>query len=58
MPRARAGFGAVIVDDKAWLVGGEDAAGNPVAEVDVYSFADNTWSQVAPMPTPRVWPGS
>ncbi|OWY20548.1 choice-of-anchor D domain [Sphingobacteriales bacterium UPWRP_1] len=60
-PRARTHFNAIVKDNKLYVIGGHltgapGTATAPVAEVDVYDFASNSWSTLPPsanLPTPR-----
>lgn len=56
MPTGRGGTACGVIDDRLIVVGGE---GNPTAasgvypQVEAYAASTNTWSTLAPMPTPR-----
>ncbi len=56
MPTARGGTACGVIDDRIVVVGGE---GNPdlpsrvFPQVEAYAPATDTWSTLAPMPTPR-----
>ncbi|MBP7867062.1 MAG: hypothetical protein KA419_14055 [Acidobacteria bacterium] len=51
-PPARA-FGAVASSgDRAWVFGGEDAAGNPLQDTWEYSVAGNAWTRKTDLPLP------
>ena len=52
MPSARGAFGAAELDNKVHLLGGENRT-EVFAAHDVYDPAAKTWSQDAPLPTPR-----
>ncbi|MHC4838533.1 MAG: Kelch repeat-containing protein, partial [Planctomycetota bacterium] len=55
MPRPRYGFTAITDDlnDKIYLIGGEDEEGVPIAEVDVFVPGTGMWEEAPPLPTPR-----
>jgi N-acetylneuraminic acid mutarotase len=56
MATARGFHGAVVYEDKLYVVGGlvADAEGTTLASVEVYNFATETWSILpAPMPQAR-----
>jgi N-acetylneuraminic acid mutarotase len=54
MPTPRAGFyGVGMVNGMIYVMGGENAAGNPSPANEVYNANTNTWSSSTPMPHPR-----
>jgi N-acetylneuraminic acid mutarotase len=57
MNQARASLGAVVVDGKIYAIGGYKAwnrsTDNAVGTNEVYDPATNSWTILAPMPTPR-----
>jgi len=61
MPTPRAGLGAAVVGNAIYAIGGRTATGGPCsgggvfesATVERYDIATDTWSTVAPLPTPR-----
>lgn len=52
-PTAVSDAGGVNLGGIVYLVGGKDAAGNPVNVVEAYSPSDNLWGPVADLPQPR-----
>jgi len=67
MPTARGGMGCGVIGDKLYTTGGE---GNPAVpsgvfpDVEAYSLIDDTWTELADMPSPKhgvggaVWDGA
>jgi N-acetylneuraminic acid mutarotase len=59
LPKGRDGLGAAVVGNSIYAVGGRPETGGPCsgseqfADVERYDIASNTWSTVAPLPTPR-----
>lgn len=59
MPTARDGLGAAVVGDSIYAIGGRSQTFGPctgfppLATVERYDIATNTWTTVAPLPTPR-----
>jgi N-acetylneuraminic acid mutarotase len=59
MPTARAGAAAAVIDDGIFVIGGRQSTGGPCSggpylqTVEKYDIDTNTWSPVAPLPTPR-----
>ena len=57
MPTARAGLGVVDFADKIYALGGRTGAapngGTPLATLEVYDIATDSWSTLSPMPTAR-----
>ena len=56
MPTARGGTACGVVDGTLIVAGGEGNPASPervFAEVEAYAPATDTWSSLAPMPTPR-----
>src|ERR1700744_3003607 len=61
MPTARAGLGLVGflytppsgAQDVLFAIGGEDANGNPVGAVEMYSFQTGSWTSLPSMTSPR-----
>jgi Kelch motif len=60
MPTARAGLGLVGflyaqngTQNVLFAIGGEDANGNPVGAVEMYSFLTGSWTSLPSMPSPR-----
>eukprot|EP01051_Picozoa_sp_SAG22_P007766 SAG22_NODE_558_length_9115_cov_15.267524_4_plen_1578_part_01 len=59
LPRAVHGAAAeAVVAGKLYLIGGYSAGSSILSRVDVYSFADGTWSIASDMPTSRSSAGS
>ena len=56
LPRARFAGRAVFYNNRIYVLGGENEAGVPLAEVDVYNVVDNGWSVIPALPTPRSFP--
>jgi N-acetylneuraminic acid mutarotase len=56
IPTTRSSLQANVVDDKIYVIGGQKLAGlgviNPSSANDVYDPATDSWSQMAPIPTP------
>ncbi len=55
-PNARDHFNAAVVDNRLIATSGRQtnvSFGGMVAATDVYNFDSNTWTSVAPIPTPR-----
>lgn len=50
MPFARADFGAALVGERIFVVGGRDGYARTLASVLVYNIPTDTWSEVAPLP--------
>lgn len=50
MPSARADFGAVLVGDRIFVVGGRDGYLRTLVSVLAYDIPTDTWSEVAPLP--------
>lgn len=58
MPTGRTGLAAAVVGDAIFAIGGRKAtggpcSGRPLATVERYSIAHNTWRTVAPLPARR-----
>jgi len=59
MPTARAGAVAAVIDDGIFVIGGRQSTGGPcsggpyVGTVERYDIDTNSWSTVAPLPSPR-----
>jgi hypothetical protein len=57
LPTARAGLGLIeqesFAGDHLYAIGGVNASGQALNTVEVYDFALNSWSELAPMPTAR-----
>ncbi|NIR95350.1 MAG: galactose oxidase, partial [Gammaproteobacteria bacterium] len=54
MPTARFGLSCSVVDGKIYAIGGAvSPTGTPLATVEAYDPATDTWSSKAPMPTAR-----
>ena len=59
MPTARAGAVAAVIDDGIFVIGGRQSTSGPcsggpyVGNVERYDIDTNTWSTVAPLPSPR-----
>ena len=59
MPTARAGAAASVVDDTIFVIGGRLSAPGPcsggpyLATVEKYDIDSDTWTTVAPLPSPR-----
>jgi N-acetylneuraminic acid mutarotase len=54
MPRERDHFQAAVINGKFYAVSGRDTAiSSTFGFSDVYDIASNSWSTVAPLPTPR-----
>ena len=56
MPTPRAFFASVVVDGRIYAIGGSQMEGLQMWQsgvTEVYDPAANTWSKLAPMPTPR-----
>jgi N-acetylneuraminic acid mutarotase len=57
MPTPRAGLGAAVVGNSIYAIGGRTGttpcSGTPLATVERYDIASNTWTAVAPLPTAR-----
>ena len=57
MPIRQRQAGSAVVDGKLYVIGGYDRCDSqscsPTGRVQVYDPATNTWTQKAPMPTPR-----
>ena len=59
MPTARDGLGAAVVGDSIYSIGGRSQTFGPctgfltLGSVERYDIATNTWTTVAPLPTPR-----
>jgi serine/threonine protein kinase/N-acetylneuraminic acid mutarotase len=52
MPTPRGSYGAVYLDGRIVVVGGEEPT-QVLGTVEMYDTADGKWSTVKPMPTPR-----
>jgi len=52
MPTARARMGATVVNNKIYIIGGENGS-QPLGINEVYDPVTDTWSRKADMPTPR-----
>jgi DNA-binding CsgD family transcriptional regulator/N-acetylneuraminic acid mutarotase len=52
LPEAKAWFGAVMVDDQLYVVGGYDGR-RELADFAVYNVANNEWRHLASLITPR-----
>ena len=50
MPSARADFGAALVGDRIYVVGGRDGYLRTLSSVLVYDILTDTWSEAAPLP--------
>ena len=57
MPMAREKPGVAAVNGLLYVTGGWDTFGTPIAQTDVYDASTNTWSTVAPNPSPTAAPG-
>src|SRR5215470_2069908 len=59
MPTARSGAVAAVIDDGIFVIGGRQSTSGPcsggpyVGNVERYDIDTNTWSTVAPLPSPR-----
>src|SRR5712691_6665847 len=56
MPTARSDAYAVAVSGKIYVIGGTSSSFNgtfPLSTTEAYDISTNTWSELAPMPTPR-----
>jgi N-acetylneuraminic acid mutarotase len=57
MPTARRGLAAAVVGNALYAIGGSisttPCSGSPLATVERYDIDTNTWSTVAPLPSPR-----
>jgi len=59
MPTARAGLGIAVVGDSIYAIGGRTSTGGPcigggpLATVERYDIASDTWTPVAPLLAPR-----
>jgi hypothetical protein len=58
MPTPRAGLAAAVIGDSIYAIGGRFATGGPgsgfpVASVERYDIASNTWTPVSPLLAPR-----
>ena len=53
MPTYRSQFGLAKVNNKIYLIGGDDRYGNSLNLVHEYDPAEKDWFQKTPMPTPR-----
>jgi Kelch motif protein len=58
MPVGRAGLGVAVVGDAIYAIGGRTATGGPctggpLSDVERYDIASDTWTTVAPLPSPR-----
>jgi hypothetical protein len=58
MPTGRTGLAAAVIGDAIFAIGGRKAiggpcSGQPLATVERYSIASNTWTTVAPLPARR-----
>jgi Kelch motif protein len=59
MPTARAGAAAAVIDDGIFVIGGRQSTSGPcsggpyLGTVEKYDIDTDTWSTVAPLPTPR-----
>ncbi len=53
MPMARFLFGAAVVDEKIYVIGGTRNGPDKMARVDIYDPALDRWSRGTDMPTPR-----
>jgi hypothetical protein len=58
MPTARAAAAAAVVDDAIFVIGGRTStggpcSGGPLSVVERYDIDQNTWTAVAPLPSPR-----
>jgi N-acetylneuraminic acid mutarotase len=56
MPTSRAGHAAAVWDGRLYVFGGEGNPDDPSGvfpQTEVYDPANDTWSPLAPMPTPR-----
>ena len=52
MPTARSGVAATVLDDKAFIFGGETREVT-FAAAEAYDPATDSWTELAPLPTPR-----
>jgi hypothetical protein len=52
LPTARSGHGAVILDNKIFVMGGE-GTNRVFGQNEAYDISKDSWEQYAPMPTPR-----
>jgi N-acetylneuraminic acid mutarotase len=57
MPVARQKPGVATVNGQIVVTGGWDSVGNPIAQTDVYDPNSDTWTTVAPNPSPAAAPG-
>jgi hypothetical protein len=59
LPTARAGLGLVeffvSAGNELVAIGGVDSSGHVLSTVEIYNEATGTWSEGAPMPTPRAF---
>jgi N-acetylneuraminic acid mutarotase len=57
MPTARRGLGAAVIGNSLYAIGGSTGAapcsGSPLDTVERYDISTNTWSTIAPLPSPR-----
>jgi N-acetylneuraminic acid mutarotase len=59
LPMGRDGLGAAVIGHSIYAIGGRPETGGPCsgftqfADVERYDIASNTWTAVAPLPTPR-----
>jgi N-acetylneuraminic acid mutarotase len=54
MPTGRSEFGAAVVNDQIYVMGGNITETAPLNLVNVYNPNLKTWSAVAPMPASRI----
>jgi N-acetylneuraminic acid mutarotase len=52
MPTARGDLAAAAVGGRVYVIGGLDAVGHPMATVEIYRVASNTWTSGTPLPAP------
>jgi hypothetical protein len=56
MPTARYGLAASAVNSVIYAAGGYAGAAQAVGTVEAYDPASDSWTAIAPMPTPRTYP--
>ena len=53
MPTPRSGASAVVLDDRVYVLGGKNEAGNAISTVEIYDPETNTWTTGPAMSIPR-----